>query len=121
MLGLFLQHWDVPHCVRLFDKLTSKFFGHSRPTNQTLVNRLQLYLKCWIADGYYNVTALENCLKDTFGLHRRMFDSPSIISGVKVGITASTISNASTFVFSNYNGSGRRKDDCGKCLISIHA
>ena len=77
------------------------------------MNRIQLYVKCLIADGYYNVTALENCLIDTFGIRRRMFDSPSIVSGVKVGITASTISNASTYVFSNYNGPGQRNDECG--------
>ena len=33
--------------------------------------------------------------------------------GTKIGVTASTILDASSYIFSNYNGLGRRTKECG--------
>ena len=61
------------------------------------------------------MATLEISLQETFGARRRMFDAdPSAISGTKVGVTATTISDARTFLFSNYNGSAIRQSGCGK-------
>jgi hypothetical protein len=44
-----------------------------------------------------------------------LFDAPELpVLGAKVGVTATSISNATTFIFSNYNGKGTRKVGCGK-------
>jgi len=35
-------------------------------------------------------------------------------SEIKVGVIATNISDASSFIFSNYNGSSAQKKDCGQ-------
>ncbi|KAL8912017.1 MAG: hypothetical protein Q9171_002930 [Xanthocarpia ochracea] len=68
---------------------------------------------CWLSDGIYDVKALEKVLKDVFGTYERMFGTVQVNQRTKIAVTATTISNASPFVFSNYNGIGVRGDDCG--------
>ena len=115
MLGLFLRHWSIPHCTTLFEVLTKKFFRQRRSTDQTFFGSFRHALKCWLQDGRYNVSTLESCLKETFGPHSRMFDSVSNeITRAKVAVTASNISDASAYVFSNYNGLGQRAKECGR-------
>ena len=48
-----------------------------------------------------------------------MFDTSSSVSGMKVGVTATTISDASSFVFSNYNGLGVRNKESGETETSL--
>jgi hypothetical protein len=68
-----------------------------------------------VSDGYYDATELEAFLKQSFGSQKRLFDTPKFsFSGVKIGITATTISNATPVIFSNYNGEGSRNASCGK-------
>ena len=101
--------------MKLFEVLTKKFFCQGRSTDQTFLGAFRHALKCWLHDGRYNVSTLESCLKETFGPHSRMFDSVSNeITRAKVAVTASNISDASAYVFSNYNGSGQRAKECGK-------
>lgn len=69
-------------------------------------------IKCWISNGRYNVNALEGFLKEHFG-NGRMFNQAKGVSGTKVAVTATGISDAFPFVFSNYNGEGARDAECG--------
>ena len=71
-------------------------------------------LRCWLSDGYYDVTALEATLKSYFGEDQRMFGT--VPSGIrtKIAVTATTISDAVPVLLSNYNGSGTRQPDCGE-------
>jgi len=45
-----------------------------------------------------------------------MFDASTSVSDIKIGVTATTISDASFFVFFNYNGLGSRNKDSGKIV-----
>ena len=77
--------------------------------------RLRDYFRAWLSDGCYDVQLLEKSLKDIFGVGRKMFDIDSAgISGQKIAVTATTLSDASTYIFSNYNGSGIRDKGCGR-------
>lgn len=59
---------------------------------------------------------LKDCLQETYGATKRLFGSrDSPLSGAKVAVTATTVSSSSLCIFSNYNGMGKRKDDCGEC------
>ena len=79
-----------------------------------LLKRLRDLFRCWLSDGCYDVGALEHALKEVFGNTRRLFDTdPKGPSGQKVAVTATTLSDASTYIFSNYNGNSREKG-CGK-------
>ena len=115
-MSLFLRRWDIAQCAQLFDRLTRQLFwaGHRRANAFHSVRR---FLKCWLTDGCYDVEVLESLLKENFGDHRRVFDSPQPNSGAKVAVTATTISNAFPFVFSNYNGVGSRHSDSGKLML----
>lgn len=107
--------WDVFQCNSIFDTLVKKFFKIQWQSEQTLWRRLKTVAKWWIRDGICDENDLESLLKDTFGPTRRLFDKPSgRPSGLKVFVTATSISNADPLIFSNYNGSGACKEDCGE-------
>lgn len=73
------------------------------------------YFRCWLIDDCYNVAILEKTLKDVFEFQQRMFDTNEFeISSSKMIVIAITISNVSTFVFSNYNDEEIKKKKCDK-------
>ena len=74
-------------------------------------------LKCWLTDGYYNVDALEAAMKASFGPHERLFGTSQSPYGTKIAVTATSISDASPFLFTNYNGQAARAKDCGKVVL----
>ena len=98
----------------MFDTLTRQFFRRRTRGYESFFQRLRHIFKCWLLDGYYDVRALEGSLKEHFGVEQRMFDYTGNISSTKVAVTATTISDASTYLFSTYNSSAVRSKDCGK-------
>jgi hypothetical protein len=68
----------------------------------------------YFADGRYDALLLEDILKRSFG-SRPLFDSvQSRPSGMKIAVTATTISDATLRLFSNYNGVGSYSKDFSK-------
>ncbi len=115
---LFLRGIPVSECVHIFDALARKLF--ERPQGRTnFIKRLRLSLKGWYRDGHYDAKALEDCLKDSLGIDDRMFGYQPGILATKVGVVAATIGNASPVIFTNYNGPGARKDECGKVSVVL--
>ena len=92
------------------------FFGIHLTKGTGILTQLRNLFRCWLSDGCYNVEKLEDSLKETFGYSQRLFDSRSGVSGQKVAVTATTLSDASTYIFSNYNG-GSKARSCGKLLL----
>jgi len=93
------------------------FFGIHLTKGPGLLTRLRDIFRCWLSDGCYDVARLEQSLKDTFGHDQRLFDADRLgVSGQKVAVTATTLSDASTYVFSNYNG-GAKHRGCGMNLV----
>ena len=118
VIGLFLKQWDTHRCSQIFDSFTRDFFGVHLTKGRSFFTRMRDYFRCWLIDGCYDVGLLECTLKDVLGSQQRMFDThESGISGCKVAVTATTISDASAFVFSNYNGDGTRERNCGKHIL----
>lgn len=78
-------------------------------------------LKCWMSDAYYDADQFEKTLKLVFGVRTRIFDSRLSPTNTKVAVTATTISDARPYVFSNYNGSGQRQRECGEliCIVIV--
>ena len=66
-----------------------------------------------MSDAYYDATRFEMTLRLVFGERTRMFDSRPTPSNAKVAVTATTISDAMPYVFSNYNGVSVRQKDIG--------
>ncbi len=113
MLGLFVRRWDVSYCSKIFDTLTRQFFRRRIRGSGNVFQQIRHVLKCWLSDGYYDVRGLEDSLKEHFGTEQRMFDHTGNTSDVKIAVTATTISDASPYLFSSYNGSRVRSNDCG--------
>ena len=100
-------------CIHVFDTLARRIF--ERPQGRTdYFTRLRLSLKGWRKDGHYDADALKDCLKDTMGKDDCMFGYQPGVNATKVGVVAATIGNASPVIFTNYNGPGARKEECGK-------
>ena len=118
MLGLFLRHWSVSRCISVFDALSRDFFGtHSGPAGGVW-HYFRRLLRCWLSDGYYDPAPLEHTLRQHFGEDQRMFGAAPAGIRTRIGVTATTISDATPVVLSNYNGSGSRQPDCGEWCIS---
>ncbi|KAI9888422.1 MAG: hypothetical protein M1814_000484 [Vezdaea aestivalis] len=113
VLGLFSKCWSVKACASLFDRLARRIFP--RPANfcRSISSRIGKILASFLADGHYDAPTLEIALKETFG-RRRLFDiSDNGRSGTKISVTATTVSDTTLCLFSNYNGIGRRRSDAG--------
>ena len=110
---LFLRGVPVAQCTQLFDILTKKLFEQPQGS-RTLFKRLRLLFKGWYLDGHYDISALEDHLKENFGKSDRMFGHQQGILSTKVGVVATTIGKPDPVIFTNYNGSGTRKENCGK-------
>ncbi len=80
-----------------------KHFFKKWKKSHTLLSYLHWVLKCWIFNSYYDVFTLETIFKECFDETQWMFDTFSSVSEMKVGVTTITISDASFFVFFNYN------------------
>jgi hypothetical protein len=75
------------------------------------------YIRCWILDGEYDPVVFQSLLKDMFG-QRRMFDTPKRhVSESKFAVIASSISDATPFVLSNYNGPMPESQDLGMSRV----
>ncbi len=115
---LFLRGMPVSQCVHIFDVLARKLFERSQG-RMNFIKRLRLSLKGWYRDGHYDANALEDCLKEFLRIDDRMFGYQPGILATKVGTIAATIGNASPMIFTNYNGPGAKKEECGKVECSV--
>jgi len=117
-----VKHWDVKRCTKTFNDLIRDFFGIHMTKGSGLLTRLRDLFRCWLTDGCYDVGKLESSLKDVFGINRRLFDVDRFgPSGQKVAVTATTLSDAFTYIFSNYNGRPRERN-CGTYIrMPYHA
>lgn len=116
VLSLFLRNWNVQKSSTVFDTLSRKFFSKNPRQSRSPFAILRRAIYCWLSDGCYDVAAYEESLKESFGHEQRMFRQVESVSRSKVAVTATSISDASPFIFSNYNGAGMRPANCGKLL-----
>lgn len=71
--------------------------------------------KGWLADGMYDEKDFEDALRVHFGSDAKLFASTYLqASGIKLGVTATTVRNTSTRIFTNYNGITTRPDNNGE-------
>lgn len=77
--------------------------------------RITNLLAFCLRDSIYDVEQLRTCLQETYGATKRLFGShDSPLSGTKVAVTATTVGSSNLCIFSNYNGMGKRGEDCGE-------
>ncbi|KAI9768255.1 MAG: hypothetical protein M1840_005085 [Geoglossum simile] len=113
VLLLFLGGRSIKHCISTFDRLAKRIFVSRKRSRGSFCSLIPYLFTSWLADSRYDATVLQACLKETYGEDRRMFGVIEEPSGTKVAVTATTISDATLCIFSNYNGAGMRRKDCG--------
>jgi hypothetical protein len=117
VLGMFLKGWSAKLCAQKFSSLGRQLFEKGHKSSWRWVSKLNDLLWCFLADGHYDTQLLDNLLRNSFGPSLRMFGTKSsLLSGNKIAVTATTISNASPCIFTNYNGPEFRSDDLGQWL-----
>lgn len=100
--------------TNIFLTLTHQFFTHAHASDPSFVNSIARAFKCLQADGLYDDKAFEDTLMTHFGRDVKLFSSQYMrASGAKVGVTATTVRNASARIFTNYNGITARAKDIG--------
>ncbi|KAL1885228.1 hypothetical protein Plec18167_001885 [Paecilomyces lecythidis] len=96
VLSMRILQMGVSQCKMLFRSLAKDVLSSTRRKK---------FLSFWLSDGAYDTGVLEDVLKEHFHPSRRLFDAPaSLLSSGKVAVTASSISDGSLFIFTNYNG-----------------
>jgi hypothetical protein len=77
----------------------------------SILAKLCRVFKSYLADGQYDAAYLENALQKAFGCGP-LFDSVELRpSGIKIAVTATTISDATLCLFTNYNGYSASSED----------
>jgi hypothetical protein len=71
----------------------------------------------YLEDGKYNATVLEDALKEALGLDPMFGPTRFGPSGMRFAVTATTISDATLCLISNYNGEGQYGKDSSKVNI----
>ena len=121
VLITFLYHWSPERRSAVFDSVARKVFTQQRTSSTGVLAKIQRGLKCWMSDGRYDEKTIAACLKDVFGETMTMFTSGQ--SGTKLAITATSISDAKCFIFTNYNtgpaGHFNGLDTCPNSLMTL--
>lgn len=68
----------------------------------------------YLEDGKYNAAVLEEALKEALGLGPIFSPARLGPSGMRFAVTATTISDATLCLISNYNGEGQQGKDSSR-------
>ena len=117
MLGLFVQGWNVRTCTTKFKNLGQQLFATKGRAPWQILSKLGDIFWCLLSDGHYDVKMLDSLLQGSFGKESALFgENHRLVSGLKVGVTATTTSSASACLFANYNGL-RSRAGSGKVVV----
>ena len=95
--------------------ISRRIFPSKSYGTMALFRRLLDWLAWWFSDNKYDSGVLDDVVQDAFGVHQRLFDSRSQhAAGVKVAVTATTVSTSQLRLFTNYNGLARSKQGKGE-------
>ena len=112
---MFIRQWTIEQCTEHFETLARKHFRRTKSGPFWYIRQL---VRCWLSDGLYDASAFEETLRSVFGSSTRMFGHRDNGRSTRVAVTATTISDALPYVFSNYNGIGERRRGIGKTSSS---
>jgi hypothetical protein len=99
----------ISECISEFTTLARHAFTSRFVSNRSLCSYIASTIRSWARDGKYDASPLEACLRQAYGDERKMHDYPVAgISNAKVAVTATTISDASLCIFSNYKDNKSR-------------
>jgi hypothetical protein len=107
-LGLFAKYWTPDQCLIFFLTFARRIFASKHGVRRSICSRITRIFASYFADGRYDAEILEKFFKQAFGMSP-MFDSvKSRPSVMKYAVTATTISDATLCLISNYRGEGKQ-------------
>jgi hypothetical protein len=121
--ALCINGWPVEDCIACFGLLARLAF---RPRfwwlrSHFLFALCQLLLPL-LVDSRYPAKKLETLLQKVFGARRSIMDcSKATETGANVGITVTTIQDASACIFTSYNAVGQRDGNTGTARAAHQA
>lgn len=90
-----------------FNSLARQIFP-LRPRRYTFLGQSWDLLSTWMMDSRYDSDNLDRALQEAFGPTRRLFDTTApLVSGIRVALTASQVTDGSLCLFPNYRAAGR--------------
>ncbi|KAK5189104.1 hypothetical protein LTR96_010884 [Exophiala xenobiotica] len=126
VLALFISGWTVDDCANLFESLAKRAFRPRWISHVPVMSRIPVlshivqFLVSYLADGLYPAHHLEGALKEVFGSEMGILDySHATAIGAKVGIPVTTVLETDSCLFTNYNGTGPRPQDCGTLIPEL--
>lgn len=105
-IGLFGKYWTPKQCLVFFRKFARRIFPSRAGIRDSICTRIRRIFAFYLEDGKYDATALEENLKEALGQGSIFGSAKSRLSGMKFAVTATTISDATLCLISNYNGEG---------------
>jgi hypothetical protein len=103
-IGLFGKHWTPKKCIAFFQRFARNIFPSRRNIRSSFCAAIKRFFTFYLEDGRYDAGYLEDVLKEALGLGPIFTPLKSRTSGVKFAVTATTISDATLCLMSNYNG-----------------
>jgi hypothetical protein len=100
--------------IERFEALSNRIFASKPYSFMLVLQQLINWLVLWFSDNKYDSGTLDDVVQEAFGVHQRLFDFASQPqTGVKVAVTASTVSSSQLRLFTNYNGVARARQGRG--------
>ena len=117
--GLAILMWcrvfrSVRDCIKIFDRLGKRVFASRNNHRRSLFARILHFFASLLRDSRYGNLEMKACVRNAYGVNGRMFGAiESGVAGIKVAVTAITVSDSKLCILSNYNGAGARRKECG--------
>jgi len=118
-IGFSGKNWTPGQCLAFFSRFARLIFPPKRRSKYSICAVFRRIFAFYLADGKYDVDILEKALKEAIGLGRVFDSAESGPSGIKFAVTATTISDATLCLISNYNGRSTPDRDSGRSDISL--
>jgi len=103
-IGFSGKNWSPDQCLTFFPKFARLIFPRKRGFKYSFCAIFQRIFAFYFADGRYDSDILEKKLQEALGLGGLFHSIESRPSGIKFAVTATTISDATLCLISNYNG-----------------
>jgi hypothetical protein len=117
LAAIFIMYWDTKTCLRFWHKFARHVF--QKFARRSIFWKLWWFFVSYFADGQYDAVLFEDALQEAFEFCLLFDSTGSRPSGMKVAVTATTISNATLCLFSNYNGNGDSRDRRRNCTPKV--
>lgn len=104
----------VAASIENFERSATFAFQHRPSSHIPILSSLMDFILWIFNDGRYSAENMDIALQRELGTKTLYDYSRATATGTKLCILVTTIWDASTCVFTNYNATGTRPHDCGK-------